>query len=126
MTVLPAADVVSVVIVGTVVLLRLRILVDALLVKAVIAPVPESLTVPLLVNVAVVIAPVPLMAIVPPLALVIVPTEEVPPIFRVPVAPLANVPVPDNAAVAVMVPLLVSVTVVTVSAVAQVKVAELV
>ena len=51
---------------------------------------------------------------------------EVPPIFKIPVIPCVKLPVPDNAAVAFTVPLLVKVTPVIVRIVAQLRVPELV
>lgn len=53
---------------------------------------------------------------------VIVVMPDVPPILSTPVAPCVTPPVPDNAVLAVIVPLLVSVFVVTVSKVLDVNV----
>ena len=98
----------------------------ALLVMPVIAPDPPRLIVPVLVKFAsaVVILLVPLMAVVPAFVRVVI--EQVPPMFNVYVAALLSVPVPDRdagrAVVVVIVPLLVSVTPVTTSAVAHVNV----
>ena len=137
-------DTVSVVMVGTVRALILSVLVDvallnevivpellrftmppALLVMPAIVPDPPRLRMPVLVKLArtVEIAP-PLVTVTVP-ALVRVPIEQVPPIFKLWLAVFVNIPVPASAVLAVMVPLFVSVTPVTVRSVPTVNVPEL-